>query len=58
MLTKAHEDLETKTNALDAELKKKVNIKVCEVFPQTISKINYDANLTKEESEAHIEEKF
>ena len=53
-MTKAQQDLETKTDALDAELEK---VNVSEVTTQTVSKINEVLNVKQEESEAIIEEK-
>ena len=50
-MNKAHQQLEIKTNARNAELEK---VKVREVSTQTVSKIT---NMKQEESEASFEEK-
>ena len=54
-MTKAHEDLEIKTNALNAELEK---VEVSEVLIQTGPKIKEVSNVKEEENETHDEEKF
>ena len=53
-LTKAHQDLETKSNALNEELEK---VKVTEVSTQTVSDTNEMSDFKQEVSEAHGEEK-
>ena len=42
LLTKAHQDLETKTNALEAEVEK---VKANNVSTQTVSKVNDVSNV-------------
>ena len=54
MLTKAHQDLETKTNELNAELEK---VKVNEVTTKTVPKINKVLKVKQEENEEIIKEK-
>ena len=51
LLTKAHQDLETKTNELDAELEK---MNASEVTVETVSKIN---KVSKVKQEDNIKEK-
>ena len=53
-LTKAHQDLETKSNALNEELEK---VKVTELSTQTVSDTNELSDFQHEVSEAHVEEK-
>ena len=48
LLTKAHQDLETKTNELNVELEK---IKVKEVTAETVPKINKVLKVKQEDSE-------
>ena len=55
LLTKAQQDLESKTNELDAEVEK---VKVCEVSTQTVSEIYNISNMKQEEVEANNEEKY
>ena len=52
LLIKAQEDLEIKTNALDAELQK---VGVEEVWTQTVSKLNEVSNVKQEEFDTNIE---
>ena len=52
LLTKAQEDLQTKTNALNAELDK---LRLSEVSPQTGNKITEVSNMKEEETEKEIE---
>ena len=56
LLDKAHQDLEAKTNDLDAELNK-VREGVSSVSTQTVSTMNEVADMKQEETEAHIEAK-
>ena len=53
-LTKAHQDLETKSNALNEELEK---VKVTKVSTQTVSDTNELSDFQHEVSEAHVEER-
>ena len=52
-MTKAHEDLEIKTSALNAELQK---VQVSEASTQTVSKINEVSNVQHKEGEYNTEE--
>ena len=54
LLTKAHQDLETKTNELYAELEK---VRVSEVTTKTVPKINKVSKVKQEEKEENIKEK-
>ena len=54
LLDKAHQDLEAKTNDLDAELRK-VREGVSSVSTQTVSSINKVSDMKEETTEAHIE---
>ena len=56
LLDKAHQDLEAKTNDLDAELRK-VREGVSSVSTQTVSSINKVSDMKEEKAEAHIEAK-
>ena len=53
-MAKCHQDLESKTNALDSELEK---VKSSEVSTQTVSEKNKVSNVKQEESEYNIKEK-
>ena len=55
LLTKAHQDLEAKNNALNAEIKK---VKASEVSTLTVSPIKQVSNVKQEENEAYNGEKF
>ena len=54
LLTKAHQDLETKTNELFAELEE---VRVSEVTTKTVPKINIVSKVKQEEKEENIKEK-
>ena len=55
-MDEAHQDLEAKTNNLDAELNK-VREGVSSVSTQTVSTMNVVADMKQEATEAHIEAK-
>ena len=54
LLTKAHQNLETKTNELNEELEK---VKVREVTTETVPKMNKVSRVKQEDSEDNIKEK-
>ena len=53
-LTEAHKDLETKTNALDAEIKK---VKLSDVS-KMVSQVNQPSTVKQDERESNSEEKY
>ena len=50
-MTKEKQELETKTNALDAKLEKAI---LCEMSPQAVSELDNVSNVKQQDGEANI----